>query len=94
MNRQARKHLRDRGVTTIQLHPDMTVADIRRKVLHYEWILSGMPHMDGHFVYPGILKDDGTQAFDEARIARCNRYHYNIRKRRYEQRSKRFKKVA
>jgi hypothetical protein len=87
MNRQARKHLRDLGVTTIQLNPDMTVADIRRKVLHYEWILSGMPHMDGHFIYPGILKDDGSRAFDEARIARCNRYHNNKRKRRYEQRT-------
>ena len=94
MNRQARKHLRDLGVSTIQLDPDMTVADIRRKVLHYEWMLSGMPHMDGHFIEPGILKDDGTRAFDEARIARCNRYHNNIRKRRYEQLSKCLKPAA
>ena len=80
MNRQARKHLRDLGVTTIKLDPDMTDGDTRRKVLHYEWILSDMPHTDGHFIEPGILKDDGSRAIDEARIARCDRWH----KRRHQ----------
>ena len=75
MKLQALKHLEDIGFTTIKLHPDMTEDDIRRKVKNYEWMLSGMPHTDGHFIDPGILKDDGSRAIDETRIARCNRWH-------------------
>jgi hypothetical protein len=75
MKLQARIHLRDIGYTTFKLHPDMTQCDEHLKRLHFEWMFSGMPHKDGHFIEPGILKDDGTRAIDEARIARCNRWH-------------------
>jgi hypothetical protein len=75
MNSQARKHLKDIDFTTLKLDPDMTAGDIRRKVLQFEWIFSGMPHKDGHFIEPGIRKDCGTRAIDEARIKRCTVYH-------------------
>ena len=77
----------------IPYRPDMTEDDRRRLSLHYDFKIQ-KTHCDGHFIDPGILEDDGTGAFDEARIARCNRYYNNKRNRRYEQLSKRFKKVA
>ena len=83
----------DRPKFPIPYHPDMTEGDRRRLRLHYDFMIQ-KTHYDGHFIYPGILKDDGTRAFDEARIARCNRYHNSIRKRRYEQLSKCLKPAA
>ena len=76
----------DKPKFPIPYHPDMTEGDIRRLELHYDF-MTQKTHYDGQFIEPGILKDDGTRAFDEARIARCNRYYNNKRKRRYEQRT-------
>ena len=75
----------DKPKFPIPYRSDMSEDDRRRLGLNYDF-KTQKTHYDGHYIEPGILKDDGNRAFDEARIARCNRYHYNIRKRSYEQR--------
>ena len=83
----------DKPKFPIPYRPDMTEDDRRRLGLNYDF-KTQKTHYDGHFIEPGILKDDGTRAFDEARIARCNRYHNNIRKRKYERRGQSLKPAA
>jgi hypothetical protein len=83
----------DKPRLPIKHRPDMTESDIRRLELNYDFMIL-KTHIDGHFIDSGILKADGTRAFDDARIARCNRYHNNIRKRRNEQRGDSLKPAA
>jgi hypothetical protein len=64
----------DKPKSPLPYHPDMTEGDRRRLRLHNEFKIQ-KTHYDGQFVDPGIPKDDGTRAINEAWIARCTRWH-------------------
>ena len=60
----------------------MTLSDLKRLIHWHMNRLTTGEHHDEWFIYPGILKPDGSKAFDKARIAKCNQYHNNLRKKK------------